>query len=275
MKAQQPPSTAMNEAMREVCNAAAVKNVQLLAAAEEANTINAVHSWSLGLQREYNNKTPGKVVIYNTYQAYLRNMNEKLVSHLLDAKERGYTLGVKLVRGAYLATEPPGTLWESKEETDACYDEVASSLLNRSFSDRLATPHSASTTKLDSFPNINLVLATHNLVSTRKAQAIRKEQVERGEGLVPLTYAQLQGMADEVSCELIAAGGPEDSKDQGLNEAARERLAPKVVKCMAWGSQKDCLNYLLRRAAENRDAAGRTIESRKAMGDEIWRRIWS
>jgi hypothetical protein len=35
----------------------------------------------------------------------------------------------------------------------------------------------------------------------------------------------------------------------------------------------ECLNYLLRRAAENKDAANRTSDTRKAMGREIWRRM--
>jgi hypothetical protein len=35
----------------------------------------------------------------------------------------------------------------------------------------------------------------------------------------------------------------------------------------------ECLNYLLRRAAENKDAAGRTGETRDAMRAEVWRRM--
>ncbi|KAH0142186.1 hypothetical protein KCU67_g14127, partial [Aureobasidium melanogenum] len=100
--------------------------------------------------------------------------------------------------------------------------------------------------------------------SVRKAQAIRTNQLRSGEERIPCAYAQLQGMADEVSCELISAtqAQPEEMVD-----------IPRAYKLTAWGSMTDCLNYLLRRAAENKDAASRTIESRDAMRGEIWRRM--
>lgn len=74
-----------------------------------------------------------------------------------------------------------------------------------------------------------------------------------------MAFAQLQGMADEVSCSLVALGKSECSKE-------------KVYKCTTWGPMHECLNYLLRRASENKDAAGRTADTRKAMKAEIWRR---
>ena len=76
-------------------------------------------------------------------------------------------------------------------------------------------------------------------------------------------------MADEVSCTLIAAAKAcEQEASQGDAKAVKE----KVFKCTTWGSMYECLNYLLRRAAENKDAAGRTSETRKAMGAELGRR---
>jgi hypothetical protein len=52
----------------------------------------------------------------------------------------------------------------------------------------------------------------------------------------------------------------------------RDEMA-KVVKCMTWGTTTECLNFLLRRASENKEAAERTGDTRKAMGAEIWRRF--
>ena len=94
-------------------------------------------------------------------------------------------------------------------------------------------------------------------------------------------FAQLQGMADEVSCSLIAAARASEASlaTEGSESIAASRdgmpgvVREKVFKCTTWGSMNECLNYLLRRAAENKDAASRTKDSRMAMQAEIWRRL--
>lgn len=42
----------------------------------------------------------------------------------------------------------------------------------------------------------------------------------------------------------------------------------KVVKCMTWDTTTECLNLLLRRASENKEAALRTEDTRRATGAE-------
>jgi len=245
--------------MRDVCTAAAAKNVSLLPAAEETTTTPTIDAWSLNLQRVYNRDRPS--VVYNTYQAYLKSTPAQLAKHLADAKREEYTLGVKLVRGAYLGSEPRSVIWPAIQATHAAYDNLAETLLKKEFAGILQPLHGADAFK---FPDINLVLATHNVNSVRKAMALRNQQVREAKELVPLAYAQLQGMADEVSCELIQAGKAEKTEDVDI---------PRVYKCTTWGSMEECLNYLLRRAAENKDAASRTAESRAAMGKELKRRF--
>ena len=44
----------------------------------------------------------GIAVIYNTYQAYLKSTPSVLDQHLAEAEKDGFTLGLKLVRGAYI-----------------------------------------------------------------------------------------------------------------------------------------------------------------------------
>jgi hypothetical protein len=68
-------------------------------------------------------------------------------------------------------------------------------------------------------------------------------------------------MADEISQSLVA--DPDRQRD----------TQSKVVKCMAFGTVEECLNFLIRRAVENKEAAGRTVETRKAMGKELVRRM--
>lgn len=256
LKANDKPSTDMAEAMHALCKAAAGKDIALLPAAEETWTLEGFNNWSLNMQRVYN--LGGKSVVYNTYQAYLRQTPGLLARHLSIAQQEGFALGVKLVRGAYLGSEDRSLICDCIEDTHTAYDTLASALIRRK-SNQLVQAEN------DKWPSTNVVLATHNAASVQKAQALRSAQAVSGEQLTPLAFAQLQGMADEVSHSLIAAA----KANEGDKRAVRER----VLKCTTWGSMYECLNYLLRRAAENKDAAGRTVGTRDAMGEELWRRM--
>lgn len=250
------PTKEMDEAMNAVCSAAAAKNISLLPAAEETWTLNGYHSWTLAMQRIYN--LNGKSVMYNTYQAYLKRTPEILAQHLELAKKENFTLGLKIVRGAYLATEERHFIHDTIEDTHNAYDGIAASLIHRKHNDTVKPIEGR-----EIYPNVNVVLATHNMETVETAKALRNQQYARGETLTPLYFAQLQGMADEVSCNLIAAAKTADSNT----------VKEKVFKCTTWGTMTECLNYLLRRAAENKDAASRTAETRSAMQGEIWRRM--
>lgn len=263
----------MDSVIREVCDAAAAKNVALLPGAEEEITNAGIDTWTLDLERQYNRIESGQTIMYNTYQVYLKSTPEKLAHHLADAQKHGYTLGVKLVRGAYLASEPPSQVCSSKAETDRVYNSIAESLLRRQYGDVLQP---APGVDGGNFPQVSLVLATHNAESVRRAQAIRNEQVAAGEPRIKLAYAQLMGMADEVGCQLVQAG-----KLATTEQESRDAYGPlwrkvdvhKAYKCLCWGTAGECLQFLLRRAAENKDAATRTETTRRAMAGEIRRRI--
>jgi proline dehydrogenase len=82
-------------------------------------------------------------------------------------------------------------------------------------------------------------------------------------------YAQLQGMADEVSCELVQGAQVAASKIHREGEAD----VPQTYKYLVWGTTGECMKYLLRRAHENKDAVQRTREGRDAMARELWRRV--
>jgi hypothetical protein len=277
MKEQLPPTEAMEEAMHAVCAAARDREIALLPAAEETWNLAGYHAWTLGLQRIFNSNNeaapsstepPRKCVVYNTYQAYLLSARTTLAAHLALAEEGNFTLGVKLVRGAYLGSEQErSVIWPTIEATHHSYDEILSALVQRKYNDFLqpavkgGEPSSVTSATL---PPTNVVLATHNAASVALAQKLRREQRERGEVLTPLAFAQLQGMADEVSCGLLAA-----SAESGNDGAV---VKERVLKLTVWGTMTECLNYLLRRAAENKDAASRTSDTRMAMGREIGRR---
>lgn len=221
-----------------------------------------INDWTLSYMRKYNTAEPGKAVIYGTYQSYLKAAPSILAGHLHAAREGGFTVGVKLVRGAYLGSDPRHLFHDTKADTDACYDGITEALLRREWSGTLApfAPGPGPKSKGENFPGVNLVLASHNAESVRKARAI----LDSGERGTEVAFAQLQGMADEVSCEILAV------KDEG---SKGEVFKPRAYKYLVWGSTGECMKYLLRRAQENRDAVGRTRSGRDAMRAEVWRRL--
>lgn len=227
-----------------------------------------IDDWTLTYMRKYNNTTPGKAVIYGTYQAYLKATPAVVAAHLRAAREDGFTLGVKLVRGAYLGSDPRHLIHDTKADTDACYDGVAEALLRREWTGPLAEFATAEDTKA-AFPGVNMVLASHNADSVRKARAV----VDAGHRGTEVAFAQLQGMADEVSCEILAGrtDGSREAAAAGDKDAASSQ--PRAYKYLVWGSTGECMKYLLRRAQENKDAVQRTRDGRDAMRAELWRRV--
>lgn len=253
------PSQALGEAIDSICTLAASRGVRLLFDAEQNAVQAGIDAWTLNYMRKYNQKGSGRAVVYGTYQAYLKATPSVLASHLAVARKEGFTLGVKLVRGAYLGSDPRHLIHDTKADTDAAYDGIAESLVRRSYGATLK-PAEGET----EFPSVNAVLAGHNHTSVRKVQALRTVQVQRGEEQTNLVYAQLQGMADEVSCELVQAGRVAEGEKVGI---------PKAYKYLVWGTTGECMKYLLRRAQENRDAVQRTREGRNAMAGELVRRF--
>ncbi|CAL5868787.1 uncharacterized protein PFLUO_LOCUS3014 [Penicillium psychrofluorescens] len=265
LQQQAPPTEFMDVSIKKVCDMAVARGVRLLVDAEEQAVQPGIEAWIMKYQKYCNTKTPGRATFYGTYQAYLRSTPATLARHLETSRREGYTLGVKLVRGAYLKTEPRNLIWAEKEKTDACYDEVVEALLTRRYNSVLQPPTKDTPTEL---PSVNVIIATHNRESVKKAHALRMLQTTRGENYnVDLSYAQLQGMADEVSCELVQGF---ESAEAAVGATPRE--APHVYKLLTWGSVKECMGFLMRRAVENTEAVGRTKESQLAMMSELKRR---
>lgn len=252
-----PPSEALASAINDICKLAASRGVRLLFDAEQQALQPGIDDWSLEFMRRYN--TPDSAVVYGTYQAYLKATPSTLGRHLAAASEGGFALGVKLVRGAYLGSDPRHLIHDTKADTDVAYDGVAEALLRRRWNAHLQPqlePQSEKE-KTTAFPSVSVVLATHNRESVRKAQAVLSETKIDAD----VAFAQLQGMADEVSCELVTGNGVGET--------------PRAYKYLVWGSTGECMKYLLRRAHENRDAVQRTRAGRDAMRAELFRRVKS
>ncbi|KAK4220353.1 FAD-linked oxidoreductase-like protein [Rhypophila decipiens] len=267
---QLPPSEALGNAIDKICQLASERGVRLLFDAEQQAVQAGIDDWTLKYMRKYNRATSSSgsnspaAVIYGTYQAYLKATPRILSSHLATAQKEGFTLGVKLVRGAYLGSDPRHLIHDTKADTDGAYDGVAEGLLTRQWNAPLKAPEG------EDFPSrVDVVLASHNRDSVLKARRILQQQTAmiatKGGEAIDVAFAQLQGMADEVSCELVVGS----EANQQIMAAGK----PNVYKYLVWGSTGECMKYLLRRAQENRDAVQRTRSGREAMRAELARRV--
>lgn len=266
-----PPSPALQEAIHEICDRAKDRKILLLFDAEQHAVQDTINSWVLDLQRRYNHSfsIQGKprALIYNTYQAYLQSTPKTLASHLAVSQNESFVLGVKLVRGAYLNSDPREIFWATKQETDNAYDAIARCLMTREYNDIVQSANKKSL----ALPQADLVLASHNRASVERAQALRDGQTRRGEALIEMVYGQLQGMADDISCPLVRQSITA-SRDHSLGQQQPHGESPKPYKYLVWGTVGECTKYLLRRGHENRDAASRTKDTRTAMFKELKRR---
>ena len=267
LAAEVSPSEPIEAATTEICDLAQARGVRLLFDAEQDAVQRGIDAWTLRFARRYNRTTQGKAVVYGTYQAYLRSTPTTLAHHLALAKREGFTLGVKLVRGAYMGCDPRRLFWNTKNDTDKAYNGITEALLKKRWNSVLRPSTEGADDTISS--EVAFVLASHNHESVRRAIAIRNEQTEKGHAKIDMAYGQLMGMADEVSCELVMA-----AKASGVAPFEKtECSGPKAYKYVVWGSVAECLKYLIRRAEENRDAVVRAKGTRTALRVELRRRI--
>ncbi len=190
------------------------------------------------LMREHNRD---RAVVHTTVQLYLRDRLEYLRELIDDARRRGYVLGVKLVRGAYLEAETararargvPNPVQPSKRDTDEAFDR-------------------ASTLCLENLDVVEVCAATHNIESV--AHLMREMErlgIPRGDRRV--TFSQLLGMLDRLTFPLA---------DRGYN----------VLKYLPYGAVRMAFPYLLRRADENKSIAEQTAGELAAVRQELRRR---
>ena len=126
-------------------------------------------------------------------QAYLRDAYEDLVS-LRDwaEKERGTPVWVRLVKGAYWDYETiisaqrghPVPVWQTKADTDACYERCERFLI-------------------ENWQTLRPAIATHNVRSAARAQALAAAH-----GLPPraIEFQVLYGMGEPIGRALAAQG---------------------------------------------------------------------
>ncbi|PLB50610.1 FAD-linked oxidoreductase [Aspergillus steynii IBT 23096] len=246
------PPAQMLAALEEIGSKCRDRRVRILVDGESQHFQQGILRVTMDLMRRYNRE--GSALVYNTYQAYLKSTPATLARHLEAAQREGFTLGLKLVRGAYIASDQRSLIHDTKADTDAAFDAIAQGALRQEIG-----AFGASSPAGKPFPSVNLFLASHNQASVVAAHQLHRQRVQDGLPTVPVGFAQLHGMSDAVSFGLLKLKGSDGT--------------PEVYKCSTWGKMGECLAYLLRRAIENRDAVGRTGEEFLALKKEAWRRL--
>jgi proline dehydrogenase len=210
--------------MQTISSRARECGVGVLVDAEETWIQDPVDALTILIMDEYNKHG---AVVYNTVQLYRHDRLAFLRAMLEAAQQRGFVLGVKLVRGAYMekernrATEKgyPSPIQTDKASTDADFNEAVQLCI-------------------DHLEQVAVIVASHNEYSNRlaadllqkKGFALNHERVH---------FSQLYGMSDNITFNLAAAGC-------------------NVSKYLPFGPIEDVIPYLMRRAQENSSVGGQT-----------------
>ena len=254
----------MLDAMDTICKQAQAQDSLIWVDAEQQVLQPTIDRWTIDFMRRYNRN--GQALVSNTIQAYLKASRDNVAAHLRVAQHEGWTLGIKLVRGAYIGSEVRSRIHDNKAETDACYNSIVQDILTKSLPGFDGSD----------FPDVQLFLAGHNVESIRRASALYRELLLKGAKCASVRFGQLQGMADDISCELLqSADNAKQCDGLAEKEAELHRLtAPKTYKCLTWGSVQECMQYLVRRAIENQGATERMKGGTREMRAELRRRMF-
>ncbi len=224
--------------VREICEYAHSIEQPVFIDAEETWIQNAIDLLAMEMMEKYNREMP---IIFNTIQLYRHDRLEYLKKSHQQAKENGFILAVKLVRGAYMEKERERAVeldYESpiqpdKAATDRDYD--------------LAIDYC-----LENIEDIAFVAGTHNQKSVEiLTQKINEKGLDHDHPHI--FFSQLYGMSDNLSYVLA---------DNNFNTS----------KYVPYGPVSDAIPYLIRRAKENSSVSGQVSRELDLIGKEIERR---
>ncbi|REJ78598.1 MAG: proline dehydrogenase [Acidobacteria bacterium] len=224
--------------VREICEYARKIHQPVFIDAEESWIQNAIDQLAMGMMEECNREEP---IVYTTIQLYRHDRLEYLKKTHLEAKEKGFILAVKLVRGAYMEKERE----RAKEMgyTDPIQPDKAAT--DDAFNAAVAYC-------LDNIDDISFVNGTHNEESTQEMAQLMEEK-ELPHDHPHCFFSQLYGMSDNLSYILA---------DNGYN----------VSKYVPYGPVKDAVPYLIRRAQENTSVTGQMSRELDLISREMKRR---
>jgi len=224
--------------MERICLEAAEQKIGVLIDAEETWIQDPVDALLAIMMDKYNR---GRCLVYNTVQLYRHDRLAFLRSMMEAAKERGFILGMKLVRGAYMEKERkraeemgyPSPIQADKQSTDNDFNEAVQLCI-------------------DHLDQCSMILASHNEYSNKLAvELLQKKGLPLNNEHVH--FSQLFGMSDNITFNLAKAGC-------------------NVSKYLPFGPIDEVIPYLMRRAQENSSVGGQTGRELLLIKKELKRR---
>lgn len=222
----------------EMCASAVQANKYLFIDAEESWVQDVIDEVVDDMMEKYNKE---QVFIFNTYQMYRIDSLQRIKAVHQLARAKGFKVGAKLVRGAYMEKER--TRAEEKNYQSPIQPDKLSS--DKDYD-------AAVTYCIDNIDEIYLCSGTHNEESCKLTARLMEEKgLKKNDTRV--YFAQLFGMSDNLSYVLA---------DQGYN----------VAKYVPYGPVDKVMPYLMRRAEENTSIAGQSSREYLLVKKEIQRR---
>lgn len=222
----------------EICSLAHQTETPLFIDAEDSWIQDAIDHLTDEMMQKYNIE---KTIVYNTIQLYRHDRMAFYRASLNRAKQHGYFLGMKLVRGAYMEKE------RARANELGYQDPIQP--------DKEATDHdynAAIDFSIENIDRISICAGTHNEESSMHlAKLMNEKGIAHDDKRV--YFSQLFGMSDHISFNLANAGY-------------------NVVKYVPYGPINTVIPYLIRRAQENTSVKGQTGRELSLIQKEIKRR---
>jgi len=226
------------ERLETICERADELKVGVFMDAEESWIQDAIDDVAMQMMEKFNHEY---VVVYNTYQLYRHDKLAQLKSDHQIAKNKGFILGAKVVRGAYMqkekdraeATGKKSPIQPNKAATDRDFNEAIRYCV-------------------ENYETLASCNATHNLESNRlQIELIDKHGIDKNHR--HLNFCQLYGMSDYITFNIANAGY-------------------NVAKYLPYGHIREVVPYLIRRAQENTSVTGEMSRELSYIDTEVRRR---
>ncbi|XP_072934666.1 proline dehydrogenase 1, mitochondrial isoform X1 [Epargyreus clarus] len=218
-------------------------DVRIMIDAEQTYFQPAISRICLEMMRRYNKE---KFLVFNTYQTYLKNTYNEILTDLEQAKRQNFYWGAKLVRGAYIEQE------RARAAAMGYEDPTCESVAATTTSFHKCLKEILSRVKAEN-NRLGIMVASHNEDTVRYAiELMKQHDIKPDERVV--CFGQLLGMCDHITFPLGQAGY-------------------SAYKYVPYGPVVEVLPYLSRRANENRGFLSKIKKEKGLLLKEIGRRL--
>ncbi|XP_059049298.1 proline dehydrogenase 1, mitochondrial-like isoform X2 [Achroia grisella] len=230
--------------LNHIIQAANEVDVRIMIDAEQTYFQPAISRICLEMMRRYNKD---KFLVFNTYQTYLKNTYNEIVTDLEQAQRQNFYWGAKLVRGAYIEQERARAAAMGYEDPSCENIEATTTSFHKCLKEILS--------RAEQKGRLGIMVASHNEDTVRYAIQLMKEHNIKPDDKV-VCFGQLLGMCDHITFPLGQAGY-------------------SAYKYVPYGPVLEVLPYLSRRANENRGFLVKIKKEKGLILKEIFRRIFT